>query len=186
MARIQGMALNRNNRGLLILAIAAGLVTAVLVFVALANNGSDSGKTSTAAVTSKALVAQKAIPAGTEITAGMVKIIDIPDDLLLPGAFADSAPAVGQVTKVAIAANEQVTLAKIGPLVQGVGLSYVVPKGKRGVGLKVEEVTAVGGLLLPGDRVDVVAAFKVKGVPGVPEGYHIESVRTILQNVEVL
>src|SRR5712692_7585677 len=183
MARIQELALNRNNRRLLILAIAAGLVTAVLWFVALAKNGGDSSKTNSAAVTSsKALVAQKAIPAGTEITAGMVKIVDIPDDLLLPGAFADTAPAVGQVTKVAIAANEQVTLAKIGPLVEGVGLSYVVPKGKRGVGLAVQEVTAVGGLLLPGDRVDVVAAFKIKGEPGLPDSYHIESVRTILQN----
>src|SRR2546428_12936772 len=103
MARIQGMALNRNNRGLLILAIAAGLVTAVLVFVALANNGGDSGKTSTAAVTSKALVAEQAIPAGTVITSGMVKVEEVPDNLLVPGAFADSSPVVGQAARYPIA-----------------------------------------------------------------------------------
>ncbi len=187
MARIQELTLSRSNRGLLVLAIAAGLVTAILVFVALADSGGGGDKTATpAAATSNVVVAQQAIPAGTEITVEMVKVVAVPDTLLVPGAFADTVPLVGEVTRYPISKGEQLSPAKIGPLVEGEGLGYVVPPGMRAVAASVKEVTAVGGLLLPGDRVDVVAHFKIKHVAGLADDEYISSVRVVLQNVEVL
>jgi len=63
---------------------------------------------------------------------------------------------------------------------------YAIPDGKRAVSLEVREVTAVGGLLTAGNRVDVIGAFKIKGAPGLADNEYILSVRTILQNVEVM
>src|SRR5713101_6082904 len=104
MARIQELALNRGNRGLLLLAVLAGLVAAVLVFVALANSGgSDSGSKDTPAVVSKAVVARENIKAGTTITADMVGLIEVPQDLLVPGAFADATLVVGEKARFPIA-----------------------------------------------------------------------------------
>jgi pilus assembly protein CpaB len=175
------MTLNRNNRGLLVLAIAAGLVTAILVFVALANSESDSGKTAApTAATSSAVVAQQAIPAGTEITVDMVKVVAVPDDLLVPGAFAETTPVVGEVARYPIAQGEQLSPAKVGAEAGGNGLDFVVPKGLRGVAIEVAEVTNVGGLLLTGNRVDITVAFTPADQDGPTEVY------TIIRDVEVL
>jgi Flp pilus assembly protein CpaB len=56
----------------------------------------------------------------------------------------------------------------------------------RGVSLTVSEVTAVGGLLLPGDHIDVVAAYYVADAPGLASNQSLLRTQTILQNVEVL
>ena len=66
------------------------------------------------------------------------------------------------------------------------GLAGVVPLGMRAVAISVDELTAVGGLLLPGDRVDVVATTQIDSAPGLAEGDHILRTETILQNVEIL
>ncbi len=192
MARIQELKLNRGNRGLLLLAVAAGLVAAVLVFVALANSGGDDNSVAApGATTDTTVVAAQNIPAGTTVTAEMLKTVQVPQDLLVKGAYAETTPVVGEVTRVAIAPGEQLTPAKIGPLAEGKGLAGVVPKGKRGIAVEVRESTAVGGLLIPGDRVDVIAVFPgdhpLLALFSPFEGSIQPSVSiTILQNVEVL
>ena len=65
MARLQEMTMNRGNRTLLLLALAAGLVAAVVVFVAV--NSGDDEKTATVAegvTTSPVVVASQNISAG--------------------------------------------------------------------------------------------------------------------------
>ncbi len=194
MARLQEMALTRGNRGLLIIALLAGLAAAVLVFVALNQDDENSSAgVITTAGARQVVVAQQNIAAGTEITAEMVKVISVPDDLLVSGGLTDTELVVGEVTKVAIASGEQLTEAKFGPLVDGEGLGYVVPRGKRGIGVEVREATAVGGLLLAGDRVDVVAVLPADHPSLLGRfGFFAEDADvppvaiTILQNVEVL
>jgi pilus assembly protein CpaB len=185
MARMQGLTLARGNRGLLIVAALAGLAAAVLFVVAV---NQDSSSVSTGGTTIKAVVATQSIAAGTEIKEGMVEVIDVPEGLRAAGVYGDTSPVVGEVTRHAIAEGDQITSTKIGPAVDtGTGgIEYVLPPGMRAVSLEVREVTAVGGLLIPGNRVDVIAAFKIKGAPGLADNEHILSVRTILQNVEVL
>ncbi len=180
MARTQELTLTRGNRGLLLLAVLSGLVAAALVFVALAQNDGGGGESaSPAASTFGVVVASHDIPAGTEVSADMVKVVDVPEALLVKGAFSDATPVVGEVTRYALAEGEQITATKVGAPVEGEGLGSVVPKGKRAVAIRVEEATAVGGLLLPGDRVDVVAAFQSGNDAPVV-------VQTVLQDVEVL
>ena len=178
MARIQELTLARGNRGLLLLAVLSGLVAAALVFVALARNDGGDETVSPATATAKVVVAGRDIAVGSEVTADMLKVVDVPESLLVKGAFASAAPVVGEVTRVALAEGEQITPSKVGAAAAGKGLGSVVPKGKRAVAIRVEEATAVGGLLLPGDRVDVVAAFQEGETPVV--------VQTVLQDIEVL
>jgi pilus assembly protein CpaB len=182
MARLQELPLPRSNRGLLILAIVAGVIAAALVFVAISGSSEDSrgGSIAPEARTVKAVVAARSIPAGTEVTEDMLKVVDVPADLAVVGAFSSAVPLVGEVTNVAIAQGEQITRAKVGPIVEGEGLSFVVPKGHRALALQVTEVTAVGGHLLPGDRVDVIAAFESPSQDGVTR------VVRVLQDIEVL
>ena len=183
MARLQGMAMNKGNRTLLLLALAAGLVAAVLVFVALSQN--DDNKTTTVAPGSdvaSVVVASQNISQGTEISADMLKVIDVPKALLVTGAFTETAPLVGQKARVPILSGEQVPASKVGTQDKDKGLSGVVPRSMRGLGISIKEVTAVGGLTLAGDRVDVYAAFVDEEENGVK---HVR-VYKILDNTEVL
>jgi pilus assembly protein CpaB len=158
--------------------MAAGLIAAILVFVGIAQRDSGGGSaSSTSPATIATVVASQSIDAGTKIEADMVEVAYLPEDVQVSGAFDDASLVVGEVTNVTIAEGEAITPAKIGPLVEGSGLGAVVPAGMRGFGIHVEEVTAVGGNLLPGDRVDVIAVYET------PDA--VVST-TILQNIEVL
>jgi pilus assembly protein CpaB len=159
----------------------AGLAAAVLVFVALSNQSSDNAATVTPSGTNvPRVVANVTIPAGTKIEDRMVTVTQVPQDLSAQGAFDNVAPVVGEVTVFEIAANSQVTPSMIGKEVDGTGLSYVVPDGLRAFSIRAEDLTAVGGNLIPGDRVDVIAVFDKKG----DEEKKVSL--TVLQDIEVL
>ncbi len=187
MARTQGLTLARNNRSLLIIALLAGL--AAIAFFVLARSQSDDGGGSSApaAATVNVVVASQNIGAGTEITAEMLKTVEVPQNLLVSNAYTDSGLAVGQVTAVAVSSGEQITPAKLGSPGRDLNaLSSVVRHSMRGSSAGVQELTAVGGLILPGDHVDVVATYKIKNLPGLGEKEYIQRTEVILQNVEVL
>jgi pilus assembly protein CpaB len=169
------------NRKLLLLALGAGLIAAIIVFVAV-QSGSSSSSSSSGPVTS-AVVATKAIAAGSTISADDLKLTDVPNSLLISGAYTDTSTAVGQAARVAIAQGEQITPDKLGsPAKSQNGLNSVLPAGMRAMAVPVEQVTAVGGNLLPGDRVDVIAVF----TSGDQTSNGAQTVSTILQNIEVL
>ena len=184
MARVQGLTISRGNRGLLILALITGLVAAIVVFVALnqGDGGSDSAKTGSAVTTASAVVVAKSdIAAGTEITADMVKVIEVPNSLLVRDAFTSAQLVVGEAARYPIAAGEQVTRARVGANTEGDGLAFVVPAGMRAIAVSVDEITGVGGLILPGDRADVIAVISDQAGTNNPD-----RVVTVLQDVEVL
>lgn len=186
MARLQGITLNRSSsRLLLMIALVAGLIAAVLVFMAL-QDSDDSTTVVAPPDTVKAVVAAQNIAPGTEITEAMLEVADVPEDLLVGGSFATSAPIVGEVTNVAIGKGEQITRTKLGSAVPDKGLSGVVPPDMRGVAVQVEEVTAVGGNLLAGDRVDILVSHRIEEGPGVGEDRYILRTETVIQNVEVI
>ena len=108
----------------------------------------------------------------------MVEVKQVPDSLLVAGAFASTDPVVGEAARFPIAKGDQITPAKVGAAPEGDGLSFVVPKGMRGLSIEVQEVTAVGGLIRAGDRVDMYAVFARDGQPN-------ETFR-VIQDVEVL
>ena len=110
----------------------------------------------------------------------MLKVVNWPEDSKVTGAFDDTTPVVGEVSREAIAKGEALTPSRIGPGQDGDGLKYYVPAGMRGFALPIEAGSAVGGNLRPGDRVDVHAVFAATDSTQRSIGV------TILQNVEVL
>lgn len=187
MARTRQLKLANTNGLLLLLALVAGLAAAVIVFIVVSESGGDGD--STPAVTDgtvPALVATQSISAGTLITEEMVKVVDVPESLLVSGAYDDAELVIGEVSTVSIGASEQITTSKIGLLVPDQGLSGVVALGMRAVSVEVDEVTAVGGNLLPGDHVDILVTTRIEAAPGLTEDEYILRTTTLLQDVEVL
>jgi pilus assembly protein CpaB len=184
MARIEGLTLGRGNRGLLVVAAIAGLAAAVLFIVAV-NQGDGGGSVAnTSGATIATVVASQSIAAGTEVTDRMVEVKEVPGDLLVAGAFTDTQQVVGEVAKVAIAANAQITPAMIGSANNARGIDGVIPDGMRGAAVGIDQVTAVGGNLLPGNHVDVIGVPENLDAARVAAGEFVPAF--IIENREII
>jgi len=127
------------------------------------------------------------IEARTEITADMLQLTKVPANALLAGAFSDSALVEGRVARIPIYAGEQLVQEKLASVKSDLGLSYIVPQGMRAMGVKVDKVISPGGLIRPGDRVDVVAVVDVQYKDLITDKEFTETrAFTIAQNIQVL
>ena len=191
MARpLAGTAAGSTNRRLLLLALVAGIVAAILIYTAL-SRGSEATGGAGAASMAPAVVAKQDIPARTKITTSMVEVRQMPTNDRSELAYTDLTQVVGRVSRYPIATSEQVLSTKVVSLesaaATGDSLSYVIPEGKRGISIEVSEVVSSGGLVLPGDYVDIIGVFDVNFVDGEEERTEQKYFsRIILQNIEVL
>lgn len=178
-----------SNRRFILLALALGLVGAILVYVAASRGPSSSGG---GVADTAVVVAKTDIPARTKITQSMVEVRLVPAESASQFAFTDVANVVDQVTRFPIAANEQILTTKVVSLTGSSSatsrsLSFVVPRGKRAIAINITPVQGAGGLVLPGDYVDVLVVYDVDFRTA--EGSQTEDsfiVQTLFQNVEVL
>ena len=180
----------KTNRRFILLAVTLGLIGAVLVYVAFSREQPTVTKIVGGADT-PVVVAQTDIPARTRIRASMVEVRLVPADAVGNLAFADTASVVGQVTRFPVVQNEQILANKIvslsGPAATGRSLSFTIPEGKRGFAIKASDVMNAGGLVLPGDYVDIIVIYDIEFLnSGDREEEDSFLVLTILQNVEVL
>lgn len=183
MARaIAGTQADGKSRIIIIAAVIFSALAAVLLFAALQNRG-DGGGGSSAAVTTDVIVATRDIGANTPLTADMVEVNALSIDESLAGAYTSVEPLIGLPVRYPIQKGEQVTTAKIGleAIRDEKDLALVLPPGKRAVAIEVSEMTSVGGLLLPGNFVDLIVVLD-----GGEEGLNDNKALTLLQNIEVL
>jgi len=149
----------RTNRKFLIVALLFGALTAVL-FYALTANRTSTSKASTASTTQvQVVVARVPIKQRTSITADMLELKNVPADARVAGAVAGVNDVVGKVTKFPIDINQQVATSAIVDTTKpaiGAALDVVIPAGRRAMSIQASPLTNAGGLILPGDYVDIV------------------------------
>jgi pilus assembly protein CpaB len=88
----------------------------------------------------------------------------------------------GSIARAPILAGEPITTQKLIKPGQGGVLAAILPSGMRAISTKIEQKTAVGGLILPNDHVDVILIRRLRGRNGQDE--HISD--TLFRNVRVL
>lgn len=188
---IKGMALgNKGNKLSLALGLILGLIAAVLIAVYLNGAGDSGGSSTTSAGPSvPVVVASQDIGSGIKITSEMVTVRDISQDSVLTGAFDKPEAVVDQITTVPIVSGEQVISAKVvgtGTDLSEFGdnppLALIVGEGLRGVSVEVNSIVGAGGLVRPGDYVDVLLTVKVEA----GEDGSNQIAATVLQNLKVL
>ena len=160
--------IGRVNRRFLFLALILAALSAVLVYPLLTRS---SGSDGSGAVGIPVVVANQTIQPGTTITAEMVGIQQVPESAVGAQAFADIESAVGEVARYPIVPGEQVLVSKIvGSSITAsrTTISNFIESGKRAMAIKTDAVTSAGGLVLPGDYVDIfwVPANSPENVPG--------------------
>ncbi len=124
------------------------------------------------------VIAARDLPAGTTLTAADLAVATYPQRYLPPryvrGSLVDA--LVDETLEVTVRAGQAVLDSdRSGSQVSK--LSQRIPETLRALALKVDRVSTFGGLLTPGDRVDIVVTWKN------PEG-RLET-RTLLQRVAV-
>lgn len=129
----------------------------------------------------RVVVAKTNIAAGAALSADNSDIRDVPSEAVAPSAIASLNDAQGKVLNTAVAAGEQIPAYRLQnpaePPVQK--FADLVPAGKRAMSVTFTELAGSGGLIVPGDFVDVIAVFN-KGVLGKDQSM------VLLQDVPVL
>lgn len=147
-----------NERKILAISAATGLLAAVLAWTWFARKGRVLDEMSAPA---PALVASGHVASGARLDKTMVELRQIPRAFIQPGALKTVAEAEGQVALAPLAPGEQVLANKL--TMTGMALALAVPPGKRAVTISADQASAVAGLLKPGDLVDVIASVEEAG-----------------------
>jgi pilus assembly protein CpaB len=135
------------------------------------------------------LVATKDIPKGTTIDKDSVGVAIVPTQHVQPQVATSLDRVSGMIAAVPISRGEQITLNKLmqaRETTSSGSLAMATPVGKRAVTISVDNISAVGGMIRPGDYVDVVAMISVPVTT--PEGKQASqaAVVPLFQNTLVL
>lgn len=160
--------------------VAAGVVSILLgLMVYLAMSGDDekvAEKPQTNLV--QVVAAKQDIPERTVVKEDMLKVVEVPSELVPEGAFHDVADAVDHPTSTAIQQGDIMTSRKVYVDIRMAGFTGIIPPDCRAVTIPINDVTGVSGFAHPGDYVDimVITGTKENGING----------RIILQDVLLL
>jgi pilus assembly protein CpaB len=127
--------------------------------------------------TAKILVTMTDLGIGDKLDAQTVKLEEWPKDRIPDGAVLELAEIEGKSPRMRMYAGEPILVAKLTGNNQSSAVD-TIPKGYRAVPVKVSAETA-GGLIQPGDRVDVLVMLRKSAE--IPE----TGTRTILRDVNV-
>jgi Flp pilus assembly protein CpaB len=114
-----------------------------------------------AAPRTRVVVAKSTLAATTALTADNVELRDFAADAVQPNAATSLADVEGKALTVPVAAGQQI----LSPFLTNPGqpdakrLADLVPTGKRAMSVTFTELNSAGGLVAPGDYVDVIGVF---------------------------
>ncbi|MDP3978186.1 MAG: Flp pilus assembly protein CpaB [Pseudomonas sp.] len=126
------------------------------------------------------VVATLEIPFGQMVEAQHVTLVRMPNDTVPDDAFDATDKVVGKIATFTMLRGDIVRGARLAEHLGGSTLASLIDKDKRAISVRVDDVVGVGGFLLPGNRVDVLATKKAGG-----SGNNSEA-ETILEDLRVL
>jgi Flp pilus assembly protein CpaB/SH3-like domain-containing protein len=155
-----------SNRKTVVLALLLASAAAVVAFMFLnsrdGSNAANVAAAPTAPPTTAVLIAKANIPINSLLTADLLEVKQVTIDQKQARALASPEQAVGKLAAVALLQGQQLLDTSVAAEPSsGDSLAYKVPVGMRAISLVFDEVTGTGGLVQPGDHVDVIGYFQV-------------------------
>lgn len=145
-----------SNRLVLLVGIFLAVVAFVLIAVMMSGGGGAGGP-SAPPTTAKVVVAATDIPLGSRITSSMLSTKDIPIGEKPVDSYSDVSLVIGQTARQPVASGQLISSVILNA--SGSIQNIDVPAGYVGIAVQVDQITGVGTLIKPGDRVDVVTGF---------------------------
>jgi pilus assembly protein CpaB len=127
------------------------------------------------------VVAKEDIQAMETIDDRKLLIITVPGSYKMPGAFNQIESLYNSIAATSIKKGEQITAPRIIYPGEETGLSRQISEGKRAVSIQINADAAVGQLVKPGDRVDVLSIIDYGS-----GRIELMKAKTVLQDVYVL
>jgi pilus assembly protein CpaB len=154
-------------------------LVATALFYQLQSKPSGSQKTVETPDVKDLVIAAKPLPVGLTVKAADVKVVKVPVAAFPKGGFSKPEDVLDRPVVGSILAEEAVIDGRLAQRGSGVGLAPVIPRGMRAVTLRVNDIIAIAGFVMPGMRVDVL-------ITGHPPGRSSTTTKTVLQNILVL
>jgi pilus assembly protein CpaB len=120
-------------------------------------------KASSRVATRALVVAAKNLPEGTSIDRSSLSVREWPVATVPAGAYANADSLIGRVTRVAVFEGEPFVPGRLAPSGTGPGIEVKITPGKRAMGLRINDVAGVSGLIQPNSRVDVLVNIRSDG-----------------------
>ncbi len=125
------------------------------------------------------IVAANDLQVGSKLQDGDVRQVKVPTSVLPPNYFRGKSQVLGRGVILPVQKGEFILPSKLAAESAGSGLPSLIPPGMRAVSVRVNEVVAVAGFVIPGTRVDVL-------LTGNPAGGNEQQTTTVLENVAVI
>ena len=127
---------------------------------------------------SEIVVAAVDIPVGSRLSEKSLTLAAWPEANIPKGAFTDMAELKDRIAVSKLVAGEPLLAAELAAPGSGAGLVAMIEQGMRAMSIKVDEVTGVGGFILPNTFVDIIGVEKINN--------DRRKVDTILRRIKVL
>ncbi|HVA47602.1 MAG TPA: Flp pilus assembly protein CpaB [Pirellulales bacterium] len=165
---------------LLTLALGCGLVASIGINQVMANRRA--APTTDGAETTPIFVAAGEIGVGDPLTPQLIKLEPWPKERLPAGTIGKLEDVEGRRSRAKFYPGEPILEAKLLPKGENGGSAIdMIPKGMRVVPIRVDAVSGASGMILPGDRVDLLVHVPENQARGVPRAV----TRTFLQNIKI-
>lgn len=128
------------------------------------------------------VVARIDIPKESTLTINMVETRIVRSASLQPGDLSSLDSAIGKFAEVDILKGQHINSNMVRSLAVAKYLSQAVPQGMRAVTIPVDKISAIEGLIKPGDKIDIIGTFVVPVGGGRTEPIVI----TVFEGVRVL
>lgn len=129
--------------------------------------------------TEKMVEARKAIAPGAPISADDLTSVTVDGPKKTQGTFATPEEVAGRVAMMPINEGQPILSTMLADPNAGAGLQALLPDGTRAITLQVDEVSGVGGLLMPGCSVDLLTSLHEGGADSL-------LTKTLVQDVKVI
>lgn len=145
---------NMTTRQLVLLALGTSILLTASVYFHL--SGMDPRQPAGQVQASRVVVAVANIPPKTELRAEMLKTVEMPSELVPPGALTDVNDALGKIAKVDILPGDALTDKKLFAESRLAGFRGAIPDDRRAISVPITDTTGISGFAKPGDAVDVI------------------------------
>jgi pilus assembly protein CpaB len=109
------------------------------------------------------VIARSDLSAGSSLSADAFEVRQLPQNAVTANAVTSLDAIVGKMLNSPMAAGEQLTASRLVESKQSAAVKTVadmIPPGLRAMSLTLTELDGAGGLIVPGQHVDIVAVFK--------------------------
>ena len=144
-----------SSRQLLALACAAGLLATVVIYLFLAGAASEKKQVTNSSMVA-VVVAKENIPQRSIIQDSMVKVVQMPADVVPPGAVGSTDEVVGKTALTPIMQGDVLTDQKVLLDDKQAGFVGMIPPDCRAVSVAINDITGIAGFAKAGDYVDVM------------------------------